>query len=42
MKKRKFKEAAKITSHNKEHLMYKNDERNTALSLWNINLNDKT
>ena len=41
-KKRKFKEAAKITSHNKENLINKKDERKTIFNLWNIVLNDKT
>ena len=35
-KKRQFKEAARITSHNKEQLMNKKD------GIWNIVLNDKT
>ena len=35
-KKRKFKEAARITSHNKEQLMNKKDERQTISNLWNI------
>ena len=41
-KKGKFKEAARITSHNKEQLMNKKDERKTISNLWNIVLNDKT
>ena len=41
-KKRKFKEAARITSHNKEQLMNKNDERKTISNLWNIVLNNQT
>ena len=41
-KKRKFKEAARITSHNKEQLMNKKHERKTISNLWNIVLNDKT
>ena len=41
-KKRKFKEAAKITSHNKEKLMNKKDKRKTISNLWNIFLSDKT
>ena len=41
-KKRKFKEAAKITSHNKENLINKKDGRETIFNLWNIVLNDKT
>ena len=40
-KKRKLKEAAKITLHNKEQLMNKKDERKTISNLWNIVLNDK-
>ena len=36
-KKRKFKEAARrVTSHNKEHLMNKKEERKTISNLWNI------
>ena len=41
-KKRKFKQTARITSHNKEQLMNKKDERKTISNLWNIVLNDKT
>ena len=41
-KKRKFKEAAKITSHNKENLINKKDEKKTIFNLWHIVLNDKT
>ena len=41
-KKRKFKEAARIISHNKEQLMNKKDERKTISNLWNIVLNNKT
>ena len=41
-KKRKFKEAGRITSNNKEQLMNKKDERKTISNLWNIVLNDKT
>ena len=41
-KKRKFKEAARITSHNKEQLMNKKDERKTISNLWNIVLYDET
>ena len=41
-KKRKFKEAARITSHNKEQLMNKKDERKSISNLWNIVLNDQT
>ena len=41
-KKRKFKEAARITSHNKEQLIDKKDERKAISNLWNIILNDKT
>ena len=40
-KKKKFKEAAKITSKNKEQLMNKKDERKTISNLRNIDLNDK-
>ena len=39
---RKFKEAARTTSHNKEQLMNKKDERKTICILLNIVLNDKT
>ena len=39
-KKRKFKEAARITSHNREQLMNKKDERKTISNLWNIILNN--
>ena len=41
-KKGKFNEAARITSHNKEQLMNKKDERKTISNFWNIVLNDKT
>ena len=41
-KKKKFKEAAKIASHNKEKLMNKKDGRKTISNFWNIVLNDKT
>ena len=41
-KKRKFKEAAKITSHNKEQLMNRKNERKAIFNLWNIVLNIKT
>ena len=41
-KKRKFKEAARIKSYNKEQLMNKRDERKAISNLWNIVLNDKT
>ena len=43
-KKRKFKEAARITSHNNEQSMNKKDERKTISNLWNIELflKDKT
>ena len=41
-KKRKFKEAPRIISHNKEHLMIKKDERKTIPNLCNIILTDKT
>ena len=41
-RKRKFKEVARITSHNKEQLMNKKDERKTISNSWNILLNDKT
>ena len=41
-KKRKFKEAARIASHNKEQLIDKKDERKAISNLWNIILNDKT
>ena len=41
-KKRKFKEAARLTSPNKEQLMNKKDERKTIYNSWNIILNDKT
>ena len=41
-KKGKFKEAARITSHNKEQLMNKKDERRAISNLWNIVLNDQT
>ena len=41
-KKRKLKEAVRITSHNKEKLMNKKDERKTISNLWNIVLSDKT
>ena len=37
----KFKEAARITSHNKEQLMNRKDERRAISNLWNIVLNDK-
>ena len=40
-KKTKFKEAARITSHNKEQLMNRKDERRAISNLWNIVLNDK-
>ena len=40
-KKRKFKEAPRVISHNKKHLM-KKDERKTIPNLCNIILNDKT
>ena len=39
-KKRNFKEAARITSHNKEQLMNKKDERKTISNLWNIVLKE--
>ena len=42
MKKRKFEEAARITSHNKEQLMNKKDERKSISNLCNIVLNEKT
>ena len=41
-KKRKFKEAARITSYNKEQLMNKKYERKTVSNLWNMVLSDKT
>ena len=41
-KKRKFKEAARITSHNKGQLMNIKDQIKTISNLWNIVLNDKT
>ena len=41
-KKRKLKEAAIITSENKEQLMNKKDERKLISNLWNIVLNNKT
>ena len=41
-KKRKFKEVARTTSHNKEQLMIKKVERKTISNLWNIVLNNKT
>ena len=41
-KKRKFKVAAKKTSHNKEQLINKKDERKTISNLWNTILNHKT
>ena len=42
-KKKKFKEAARKISHNKEQLMNKKkDERKTISNLWNIVLNYKT
>ena len=41
-KKRKFKEAAGITSDNKEELTDKKNERKTISNLWNIILNNKT
>ena len=41
-KKRKFKESARITSHNKEQLMNKKDEKKTINNLWNRVLKDKT
>ena len=41
-KKRKFKEAARITSHNEEQLMNKKDERKTNSNSWKIVLNSKT
>ena len=41
-KKKKFKEAAKIASHNKEKLMNKKDGRKKISNFWNIVLNDKT
>ena len=41
-KRRKFKEAAKITSHNKEQLMNRKNERKAIFNLWNIVLNIKT
>ena len=40
--KRNFKETARITSHNKEQLMNKKDERRAISNLWNIVLNDQT
>ena len=42
MKKRKFEEAVRITSHNKEQLMNKKDERKSISNLCNIVLNEKT
>ena len=39
-KKRKFKKAPRITSHNKQ--LKKKDERKTISNLWNVVLNDKT
>ena len=39
--KRNFKETARITSHNKEQLMNKKDERRAISNLWNIVLNDQ-
>ena len=41
-KKRKLKEAAIITSENKEQLINKKDERKLISNLWNIVLNNKT
>ena len=41
-KMKKFQEAAKITSHNKEQLMNKKHKRKTISNLWKIALNDKT
>ena len=41
-KKRKFKEAARIPSNNKEQLMNKKDEGKTISNSWNITLNDVT
>ena len=41
-KKRKFKEAARIISHNKEQMMNKKDEIKKISNLWNVVLNDKT
>ena len=41
-KKRKFKESARITSHNKEQLMNKKDEKKTINNLWNRVLKDQT
>ena len=40
-KKRKFKEVARTTSHNKEQLMIKKVERKTISNLWNTVLNNK-
>ena len=40
-KKRKFKEAARITSCNKEQLINKKDKGKKISNLWNIVLNDK-
>ena len=42
LKKRKFEEAARITSHNKEQLVNKKDERKTISNLWKIVSNNKT
>ena len=41
-KKRKFKEAARVTVHNKEQPMNKKDERKTISNSWRIILNSKT
>ena len=41
-KKRKFKEAARVTVQNKEQLMNKKDERKTISNSWRIILNSKT
>ena len=41
-KNRKFKEAARIASQNKEQLINKKDERKIISNIWNIILNDKT
>ena len=41
-KKRKFKEATRITWQNKEQLINKNDERILICNSWNIILKDKT
>ena len=41
-KKRKFKQAARVTSHYKEQLINEKNERKTTSNLWDIALNDKT